>query len=724
MSVQPSIYFCYNQSIHHIYHSLFIAIELSRLQKKYPVVILSTSREASQIIEKELGRIPNGIFFKKIRHPGYDRPDFSVNGFAFLCRLHLHNPKAVVVTDYYDNIFRKLGVKTFWVYAFHGPENRGYTDPHVKDYDLILVPGEGELRRLEGLVGKLSNYVMAGYSKFDYFFYQKEDLPALFKDRRPILLYNPHFSSEQSSFFDQGPALLKILSESGAYNTIFMPHPDLVRRYPRQVRQAASLANTLLVERPPINLESMRAADVYITDVSSSAFEWLYFNKPAVFFNTKKVDWKKKGLYPVWSSGKVVQTVPEVLGAVRESLANPGEFEQERQRVFHETFGAVREKVSGGIAQMITSSLEKKRFRPQIFFPWDLSQKFGLNRRVLPLAKELNRVSDIRLICRDADIRDFPDLKRILSRIDILPLKRLLAFTPLRWSPKNFMFAEYELFDRLASRHLLDSEPVYALQGMARHIFKKAASWGLKKILIATTLHIEFVEQLHKEEERLLGYDYEWLGERLKNKMLQEYALADEIIVPSQLTFQTFQERGIPEGRLILALRRCDQDFFRRREQKKDDIFRVLFVGRFTPQKGIHYLVKAFSQLALPRSELLLFGSTSTRQTGTWFKGLIQGIPNIRVAFGDPRPAYEQSSVLAHPSLNDNTGAAVEEALAYGLPVIVTENTGTKELVRNGENGFVIPIRDTEALKEKIVYYYEEQAKISCLCASTGGQRC
>ena len=50
---------------------------------------------------------------------------------------------------------------------------------------------------------------------------------------------------------------------------------------------------------------------------------------------------------------------------------------------------------------------------------------------------------------------------------------------------------------------------------------------------------------------------------------------------------------------------------------------------------------------------------------------------------------------------------AVLEALVCGLPVIVSENTGSKEMVRDGEDGFVEPIRDVEALKQQILLLYE-----------------
>jgi len=709
--VPPRIYFCYNQAIHHIYHSLFIAVELSNIQKKYPVVVFSTSKEASGIIEEELSLTPNNVKFIKIKHPGYNRVGLNVNWFVLLCRLRMHKPKAVIVTDYFDNVFRQLSLKTFWVYTFHGPENRGYTHLHIKDYDLIILPGEGELGRLENKVGKLTNFEITGYSKFDYFRYHKLKPLNLFKDSKPVIMYNPHFDKAQSSFFDKGLELLQALSETNRYNILFMPHPDLARKYPDLVGKSPGIPNVVTVNRPKINLNYMVNVDVYITDVSSAVYEWFYFNKPAVFFNTKGVHWKKNNLYPVWTCGRVVEDIPEMLKAIEDSLVHPEEFEVQRKETFNKTFSSRNKNVSEVIAQVILEKIEKAYYRPQFFFPWDISQAHGLNRLVLPLAKKLSKQSRIRLVCKTAKKEDFPELNfsEDLTRINIITFKRFLSLTPLRWSLKQVTLLEYSFFDYIASRHVEPTAPVYALQGMALCIFKKAEKLGLEKVLIAATLHIGLIWQLHKEEEKTLGYDYEWLNARLKNRILKEYELADVIITPSRLTYQTFLEKGVDEAKLKYQPPETDINYYRRRQAKLDDVFRVLYVGRIAPQKGIHYLIKAYRELNLPNSELLLFGGTATRETRTWLKRLRKGCDNIKVERGDPRPAYEQSSVLVHPSLNDNTGATIYEALAYGLPVIVTENTGAKEAVKDGENGFIIPIRDVEAIKEKILYYYHRK---------------
>ena len=709
--IPPRIYFCYNQAIHQIYHSIFIAIELSNLQRKYEIVVFSTGREASSIIEEELSSIPNKVKFIKIHHPGYNKTGFNVNWFVFLCRLRMHRPEAVIVTDYFDNVFRQLVLRTFWVYTFHGPENRGYTHPHIKDYDLIILPGKGELNRIQSRIGPLDNYVIIGYSKFDYFRYHKIAPPGLFKDSKPVIMYNPHFNQTQSSFFDKGLGLLGALSKTGKYNVIFMPHPDLARKHPGLMDKARRIPGVVVIGRPKINLDYMAITDLYITDVSSAVFEWFYFNKPVVFFNTKKIDWRNKDIYPSWVCGRVATDIPEMLEAAGHALEHPEEFESQRKGTFNNIFSNQDKDVSKLIARTIWNKLKDIKYRPQFFFPWNISQRHGLNRIVLPLAKQLSKQAKIRLVCRDAGSADFPNLENNIRRVNIIPLKRILSFTPLRWSLRLMVMLEYNLFDYFASKYVENYSPVYAVQGMALYIFKKAEKLGLKKILIATSLHIGFVWQVHKEEERILGYDYEWLNLRLKDKMLKEYEMADLIITSSKLTYKTFLDRGVDEHKLKYLPPEIDKDYYKRREAKLDDIFRVLYVGRITPQKGIHYLIKAFKELNLPNSKLLLFGGTATRETRIWLKHMIKGWDNIEVRSGDPRPAYEQSSVLAHPSLNDNTGATISEALAYRLPVIVTENTGAKELISNGENGFIIPIRDVEAIKEKIRYYYEVSIK-------------
>ncbi len=357
--VRQRIYFCFNQSIHQVYHSIFVAVELSNLQKEYEVVVFSTSLEASLIIESELSSIPNNVRFVRIHHPGYRKTDFNVNWFVFLCRMRMYKPLSVVATDYFDNVFRQLLLRTFWVFVNHGVINRAYgSEPHIKDYDLIVLPGDRDLIELKERIGLSKNYLVLGYSKLDYFRYHDAGIKGIFKDKKPVVIYNPHFEKSGSSFFNKGLELLRALSESGKYNIIFMPHPDLSRKHPELIHTAKNIPGVFLAERLKINLLYMAIADIYITDVSSSVFEWLYFNKPVLFFNAHKINWQNNRCYSSWALGEVVDDVPDMLNALDNAFKHPQYYHEKRQEAFNNTFANRDKNASKIIAAAIWERLK------------------------------------------------------------------------------------------------------------------------------------------------------------------------------------------------------------------------------------------------------------------------------------------------------------------------------------------------------------------------------
>jgi len=79
-----------------------------------------------------------------------------------------------------------------------------------------------------------------------------------------------------------------------------------------------------------------------------------------------------------------------------------------------------------------------------------------------------------------------------------------------------------------------------------------------------------------------------------------------------------------------------------------------------------------------------------------------------RVHQGDLAAVYNQASVFVLASIANGFGMVVPQAMACGLPVIVTENVGAADIVTDGVDGFVIPIRDVDSLKEKLLLLYRE----------------
>ena len=70
---------------------------------------------------------------------------------------------------------------------------------------------------------------------------------------------------------------------------------------------------------------------------------------------------------------------------------------------------------------------------------------------------------------------------------------------------------------------------------------------------------------------------------------------------------------------------------------------------------------------------------------------------------------YSKGSAYVHPSIQDGFAMVQAEGMACGLPLIASTNTGAPDLIRDGVEGFIVPIRDVGALKGKILYFYEHE---------------
>jgi glycosyltransferase involved in cell wall biosynthesis len=169
-------------------------------------------------------------------------------------------------------------------------------------------------------------------------------------------------------------------------------------------------------------------------------------------------------------------------------------------------------------------------------------------------------------------------------------------------------------------------------------------------------------------------------------------------------------DAGVEEDKLIVTPLGVDVEMFRPVPISRDKgVFRVAFAGQISQRKGISYLVEAFRKAAIPDSELLLVG----RVIGTgrdW-----SAIPGVRHVPHVPRwelPAlYRTADVFVLPSLVEGFGLVALEAMACGVPVVISANTFATDVVTDGVDGYVIPIRDAEAIAERLQYIHQHLAE-------------
>ncbi len=190
------------------------------------------------------------------------------------------------------------------------------------------------------------------------------------------------------------------------------------------------------------------------------------------------------------------------------------------------------------------------------------------------------------------------------------------------------------------------------------------------------------------------------------NQALEELEVADKILVVSTFALKTFQFYGVKDEKLVTLPMAFDPPNEVIRSPEKPDKFRILFVGTISQRKGIRYLLEAVKQLNLSGCELVLLGPIGgdARPLAAYRDFFIHHgfVPSCEL-----EKYWKTSHLLVLPSLYDGFGQVILEAMGHGVPVIVSENTAARDAVRDGTDGFVVPIRDVKALKDRILRLYQ-----------------
>lgn len=345
--------------------------------------------------------------------------------------------------------------------------------------------------------------------------------------------------------------------------------------------------------------------------------------------------------------------------------------------------------------------------------------------RLIELAGEFNKMGYLDSLFLPFYSKKHPYLARLFGKhndmltIDTNKVKTNLTFSFIskirsyhrfrNRNPRSFLLSE--MYDKWVARELrqeqynasniIMTEPIIAL-----HTLTEAKKLGLITILDTTNSHISNQTEILEDEYDRLGISYTYNPSYIIEKGLQEYNEADYITVRSSYVKKTFLERNIPQEKLFVVPSGINLDNFSQ-ITKEDETFRIIYCGLSCIKKGTHYLLQAYSDLKLKNAELWLIGDILED-----IKAILEKYKDIyKVIKFIPRKDiykyYSQGSIFVLPSLEEGLSKVMMEAMACGLPVIATSNTGAEDVIRDGRDGFIIPIKDIEALKDKILYMYE-----------------
>lgn len=252
----------------------------------------------------------------------------------------------------------------------------------------------------------------------------------------------------------------------------------------------------------------------------------------------------------------------------------------------------------------------------------------------------------------------------------------------------------------------------------------KAEALGYKTVLYADHCDPRYlVEQIQAEQD---AFGLKAVGEN-RNRAWQMARFTEHVetshymIALSEFAKETYVKRGFPQERIFVAPLGIDLKRFRATPPPVEGRFTYILMAHVTGTtgilKGLQYLLRAWSELDLQNGKLLVCG-----EIGPEVKALIKRyegkLKNAEFTgtVSNPEEYYRKSSVFVLPSLAEGLPKVVLEAMACGRPVITTPIL--KPVIREGTEGFYVPMRDVEALKERMLYFYHHRDEVARMGAN------
>jgi len=367
--------FLYIAQEHQTLHSISAAVELARLRPDVEVEVVSTRPATIAFLEGLLQKLGGAPIRLRLAGPGWLRALTPGGGTPLKLPMLLANARlfagydVIVAPERTTAALRWFGVRhPQLVYTQHGAGDRGGPfEPRLKTFDLVFAAGPKQRDRMAeaGLVPP-ERCAVIGYPKFDVVDALNPELPRLFAEDRPIVLYNPHFDPKLSSWPTWGPAILAAFAAQSRYNLVFAPHIRLFEGAdPRSIEALAPFLDNPAIHMDlgsvaAIDMTYTRMVDVYLGDASSQVYEFLRVRRPCLFLNSHQAQWRDDESYTHWRFGPVVEEPYNIIANVDAARSGHKLYRPAQDECFRRTFDLGGETSSVRAARAIERLLGRR----------------------------------------------------------------------------------------------------------------------------------------------------------------------------------------------------------------------------------------------------------------------------------------------------------------------------------------------------------------------------
>jgi glycosyltransferase involved in cell wall biosynthesis len=307
-------------------------------------------------------------------------------------------------------------------------------------------------------------------------------------------------------------------------------------------------------------------------------------------------------------------------------------------------------------------------------------------------------------------VETLPGESRIITGLGKIQGKVWRGF-PSRWLGEL-------IFDRYAASRLAGSGGLLFLTPGMVQTARRGKALGYRIFLYGGDPHPKCIlEQIQIEKDT---FGLKGLGEdRSRSWRMARFTAqlerVDYIVTISEFAKETYVKHGFPKERVFVVPLGVDVERFRAAPPPSGGDFTYLFVGHVNEAigllKGLQYLLQAWSELGPKKAKLLVCGKMG-EEAQELIRGYQGKLGNVEFTghVSHPEEYYQKASVLVFPPVAEGFGKVVLEAMASGRPVIATPIP--RPIIREGIDGFYIPPRDVEALKDKMLYFYEHREAV------------
>lgn len=322
------------------------------------------------------------------------------------------------------------------------------------------------------------------------------------------------------------------------------------------------------------------------------------------------------------------------------------------------------------------------------------------------------------------------DDDKVVQFCEVEGLLKLLALNVPFFS-RFYHKLKYDTADRFARKvaqyaieHQVDAVVTYDdCSPLLFEILQKKAPHILR-ILDVSAANLLYMRQIYDRDITLTPA----FAKRLKAEMSRcwnpvildrakrEIISSNKFLVPSKFVAASLAYSGVAEDQMLYCPYGVDvSQFFQKTyddiEKLKHRPLRFIYVGGVKELKGISYLLEAFNHIPKEKAELTVVGACNLHDADiqpylgrVHFTGMVlhSEVPQL----------LQTADVFVFPSLGEGLSLSVLEAAAIGLPLIISENSGVTDIIRNNKEGIIIPIQSTETIVDAVTWFIEHPERI------------